>query len=856
MSLTGFVLKKIFGTKQQRDIKRYVPMVQAINGQEEWAKNLSDEELKQQSDVFRERIQGGERLENLIPESFAVVREAARRVLNMRPFDVQLIGGVVLFEGKIAEMATGEGKTLAATLPAYLRGLTGKGVHIVTVNDYLARRDREWMGPVFEFLGLSVGVIQNDMPPDERQKSYACDVVYGTNNEFGFDYLRDNMAIAKEHCVQRDLYFAIVDEVDSILIDEARTPLIISGPADDSTDKYYLVDRVVRKLIKNEDFTIDERDQVVMLTEAGSEKVQRLLNVNIYDENHIDLIHHVQQALRAHHLFKLDDRYMVENGEVVIVDEFTGRKMPGRRYSDGLHQALEAKEGLKIQRENQTLATITFQNYFRLYEVLAGMTGTADTEAQEFMEIYKLDVVVIPTNRPLCRLNHPDVIFKTEKEKFKAIVEEISDISKKGRPILVGTVSIEKSEKISSMLKRKGVKHDVLNAKHHEREAEIVADAGRSGAVTIATNMAGRGTDIKLEDGVAEIGGLHIVGTERHESRRIDNQLRGRAGRQGDPGSSRFFLCLEDDLMRIFGGERIKSLADRFGMGEGEVLEHKMVTKAIQNAQKRVEAHHFDIRKHILKYDDVMNKQREVIYGIRHDLLYGENPENYFWDMCLDAVDQIIDLAIPDPRDMDSWEDNNIKNLMRTHFNIIVPFGEAPAAWLGLEAGKREDIHDQLVSKVQVKLEERKKHFGEEMAKWLMSIIMLRTVDAKWKDHLYTMDHLKESVGLRAYGQKDPLQEYQKEGFVLFENMYESIQLQSVSNWFHVEISTEAQERMQPRQPAMATNRGGDGSMAGARSRKPAPVRSKKIGRNDPCPCGSGKKYKKCCMMKEKAKVG
>ncbi len=849
MSLTKYVLKKIFGTKQQRDMRRYVPMVEAINNMEEWAQGMSDGELRQQTDIFRQRINDGEKLDDLIPEAFAVVREAGRRVLNMRHFDVQLIGGVVLFQGKIAEMATGEGKTLVATLPAYLRGLTGKGVHIVTVNDYLARRDREWMGPIFEFLGLTVGTIQHDMEPEERRIAYGSDITYGTNNEFGFDYLRDNMAIAKEYCVQRKLYYSIVDEVDSILIDEARTPLIISGPADASTDKYYVVDRAVRRLIKNEDFTVDEKDQVVVLTDAGSDKMQNILNVNLYDEQHIDLIHHIQQALRAHHLFKRDDRYMVENGEVVIVDEFTGRKMPGRRYSDGLHQALEAKEGLKIQRENQTLATITFQNYFRLYEVLAGMTGTADTEAQEFMEIYKLDVVVIPTNKPLRRLNYPDTIFKTGKEKYTAIVDEIVETHKEGRPSLVGTVSIEKSEKISGMLKKKGIKHEVLNAKHHEREAEIVSMAGQNGAVTIATNMAGRGTDIKLGDGVAELGGLHIVGTERHESRRIDNQLRGRAGRQGDPGSSRFFLSLEDDLMRIFGGEKIKSMADRFGMADGEVLEHRMVTRAIENAQKRVEAHHFDIRKHILKYDDVMNKQREVIYGIRHDLLHGEDPEHYFWDMVLEAIDSLIDIAMPDPRDQDTWELDNLKNLLRTYFDIIIPFGEDPIGYLGLESGmKRDEIFETLEKKVRTRFEQRKEHFGEDMAKWLMSVIMLRTVDAKWKDHLYTMDHLKESVSLRAYGQKDPLQEYQKEGFMQFEEMYHHIQLQSVTHWFHVQVSRDTQDRLQPQQQQTFTHRG-DGSASSRR--KPAPVRSTKIGRNDPCPCGSGKKYKKCCLKKE-----
>mgnify|MGYP006272168669 CR=1 FL=1 len=867
MSLVSAVLKKVFGTKQARDLRKYAPYVTAINELEPWAEGLSDEQLRAQTDVFRQRYQEGEPLEEMIPEAFAVVREASRRTLGMRHFDVQLIGGVVLFEGKIAEMATGEGKTLAATLPAYLHGLTGKGVHIVTVNDYLARRDQEWMGPVHEFLGLTVGSIQHDMEPEERKAGYACDITYGTNNEFGFDYLRDNMAIAKEYCVQRPLYFAIVDEVDSILIDEARTPLIISGPAETSPEKYHVVDRAVRHLVKDEDYTVDEKDNVVMLTEEGSDKVQRLLNVDMYSDSNIELLHHVQQALRAHCLFNRDERYMVENGEVVIVDEFTGRKMPGRRYSDGLHQALEAKEGLKIQRENQTLATITFQNYFRLYEVLSGMTGTADTEAQEFMEIYKLEVVVIPTNKPMVRDDRPDLVYQTAKEKYNAIVDEIEECHKHGQPVLVGTVSIEKSEKLSSMLKKRGIKHHVLNAKYHEQEAEIVSQAGQPGAVTLATNMAGRGTDIKLGDGVVDVGGLHIVGTERHESRRIDNQLRGRSGRQGDPGSSRFFLSLEDDLMRIFGGERIRSLAERFGMEEGEVLEHGMVTRAIENAQKRVEAHHFDIRKHILKYDDIMNKQREVIYAIRQDLLHNEKPEEHFWEMCLDVMDYIYDITINDPRDAEMWELDNLKNLLKTYFNITVPFGEQVDKWLGIEPGMdREEILQIFENKVKERMQERREKFGEDLSKWLMSIIMLRSVDARWKAHLYTMDSLKESVGLRAYGQKDPLQEYQKEGYALFEETFFNIHQQSVTNWFHVEVRDpqQAQEQLRPQQQQMVTNQGGEEASAsrprpksGAQSNaKSAAVRKPvKVGRNDPCPCGSGKKYKKCCMLKEGAGV-
>ena len=850
MTLLGTILKKLFGTKQDRDMRKYMPFVEAINHLESWAENLTDAELRQQTEIFKKRVQDGEELLEIMPEAFAVVREAAKRTVKMRHFDVQLIGGVVLFEGKIAEMATGEGKTLVATLPAYLRALTGKGVHIVTVNDYLARRDREWMGPIFEFLGLTVGVIQNDLDHEARQVAYSSDITYGTNNEFGFDYLRDNMAISKEHCVMKELYYAIVDEVDSILIDEARTPLIISGPAEESTDKYYIVDRAVRKLQKDVHFKVDEHDQVVVLTEEGNHKIQEVLNTNIYAEGNIGLVHHVQQALRAHHLFMRDDRYMVEEGEVVIVDEFTGRKMPGRRYSDGLHQALEAKEGLKIQRENQTLATITFQNYFRLYKVLSGMTGTADTEASEFMEIYKLEVVVIPTNKPMARVNHPDVIYKTEQDKYKALVDEIAEINKKGQPMLVGTTSIEKSEKISNMLLKKGVRHSVLNAKHHEKEAQIVAEAGQRGMVTIATNMAGRGTDIKLGEGVADLGGLHIVGTERHESRRIDNQLRGRSGRQGDPGSSRFFLSLEDDLLRIFGGQKIKALAERFGMAEGEMLEHRMVTKAIENAQKRVEAHHFDMRKHILKYDDVMNKQREVIYGIRQDLLRGDDPSKDFLEMCEVTINNIMTNTFPDIRDRDSWDIERLKTMLHAHFNIIIPFGEDALDYLGFASGmKKDDIHELLENIVKEQFAKRIEKFGEEFSKWLMSIIMLRTLDAKWKDHLYTMDHLKDSVGLRAYGQKDPLQEYQREGFSLFEEMFQNMQLQSVATWFHVEVTHEnAREQLQPKQQQMVTNQGESGS-----PRRPIVTHSDdnpKVGRNDPCPCGSGKKYKKCCMAK------
>ncbi len=859
VNMVGTVLRKVFGTKQERDMKKYRPWVDAINEKEEWAKNLTDAELKAQTAEFRQRLNNGEDILELVPEAFSVVREAGTRVLAMRHYDVQLIGGMVLMEGKIAEMMTGEGKTLVATLAAYLRALEGKGVHIVTVNDYLARRDHEWMGPLYEFLGMSVGVIQSDLPPEVRREAYACDITYGTNNEYGFDYLRDNMAVSKEHCVQRHLHFGIVDEVDSILIDEARTPLIISGPAEQSTEKYYEVDAVVRKLKKEEHFTVDEKDQIVTLTDEGSDEVQRIMNINIYDEHNIDMIHHVQQALRAHHLFKKDDRYMVEDGEVIIVDEFTGRKMPGRRYSDGLHQALEAKEGLKIQRESQTYASITFQNYFRLYDILAGMTGTAVTEANEFMEIYKLDVVEIPPNRPLARLNYPDAIYKTEREKFDAIGNEIEELNQKGQPILVGTVSIEKSEKLSSLLKKKDIKHHVLNAKHHEKEAEIVANAGQKGAVTIATNMAGRGTDIKLGEGVKEVGGLHILGTERHESRRIDNQLRGRSGRQGDPGSSRFFLSLEDDLMRIFGGERIKALAERFGMEEGEAIEHGMVSRAVENAQKKVEAHHFDMRKHILKYDDVMNKQREVIYKIRRSLLEGEKPQEHMDEMIENVIGGIIEVSIGDTRDADTWEGEQFANLLLKYFNIHTPEGTDPFEMLGIEPNmKEEEIYARIRAKVDEVMNQRMEKFGDDLSNYLMSMIMLRTVDAKWKEHLYSMDHLKSSVGFRAYGQKDPLQEYQREGFAAFEEMYAGVQKQSVQHWFHVEVERReppqhVRQEQQPKNLTYGREEVGGGQQQQQRPQKPAQVvnRQQKIGRNDPCPCGSGKKYKKCCMLKE-----
>ncbi|MGE5800092.1 MAG: preprotein translocase subunit SecA, partial [Syntrophaceae bacterium] len=662
-------IQKMFGTKNERELKRIAPLVDEINRLEPAIKKLSDEDLKAKTAYFKEKLANGASLDDILAEAFAVVREAAWRTVGMRPFDVQLIGGIVLHEGKIAEMKTGEGKTLAATMPLYLNALTGKGAQLVTVNDYLARRDASWMGPIYNFLGLSVGVIVHGLTDEERRKAYGSDITYGTNNEFGFDYLRDNMKFNLEDYVQRDFHYAIVDEVDSILIDEARTPLIISGPSEESTDKYYRINQIIPGLKKEKDYSIDEKARTVVLTEEGVARVEKSLKVeNLFDPRNIELLHHVNQALKAHTLFKRDVDYVVKDGEVLIVDEFTGRLMPGRRYSEGLHQALEAKENVKIERENQTLASVTFQNYFRMYEKLAGMTGTADTEAAEFKEIYDLEVMVIPTNMPMIRTDHPDVIYRTEKEKYDAAIEEIKELHKQGRPVLVGTISIENSEKLSTMLSRKGVKHHVLNAKHHEREAEIVSQAGHWGAVTISTNMAGRGTDIKLGEGVAQLGGLHILGTERHESRRIDNQLRGRSGRQGDAGSSRFYLSLDDDLLRIFGGERIQSIMERIGIEEGQPIEANLLSKAIENAQRRVEAHNFDIRKHLLEYDNVMNAQRLAIYDQRKDVLKGEDP----WGMLEEMLDEVVETTVGEYVDEKTHpEEWNLKGLDDILFQLF-----------------------------------------------------------------------------------------------------------------------------------------------------------------------------------------
>jgi len=889
------LLKKIIGSKNERELRRIKPYVERINQFEPELKALKDHQLRSKTNEFKERLNRGESIEDILYEAYAVVRETSRRVLNMRHFDVQLVGGVVLHEGKIAEMATGEGKTLVATLPAYLNALSGSGVHIVTVNDYLAKRDREWMGPIYEFLGLSVGAIQHAMDDKDRKNAYLSDITYGTNNEFGFDYLRDNMKFSLEDYVQRELNYAIVDEVDSILIDEARTPLIISGPSEESTDKYYKIDTIIPSLRREKDYQIEEKTKTANLTEEGVFKVEKLLKIdNLYDPKNMEILHHVNQALKARTLFKKDVDYVVKKGEVIIVDEFTGRLMPGRRYSDGLHQALDAKEKVKIESENQTLASITFQNYFRMYNKLSGMTGTADTEAAEFKAIYNLDVVVIPTNRPLIRYNYSDVIYRTEREKFNAVVDEIGELYKKGRPVLVGTISIEKSEKLSKLLKMRGVKHNVLNAKHHEKEAEIVAQAGRLEAMTIATNMAGRGTDIVLggnkeflandllrkkgiepfkatdderkealhevekivdneHERVVELDGLFILGTERHEARRIDNQLRGRAGRQGDPGASRFYLSLEDDLLRIFGSDRISGIMSKLGMEEGQPIEHGMITKAIENAQRKVEGHNFDIRKHLLEYDDVMNKQREVIYKQRREILEGEGLKEAFFDMVEDVLDETIEIYAPENSYADEW---NLKGLIDTidiKFSLDININE----WMKkIEEtnGKvrRDALRDAFFEKIKDTYDAKEREIGEAMMRHLEKMVMLQVVDNLWKDHLLNMDYLKEGIGLRGYGQKNPLNEYKREGFEMFMGMMERIKEEVVDYLFkikvegdHLEISDERSKkrRLLEHRGQEIQQRGPDDNGRVATVKR----EGKKIGRNEPCPCGSGKKYKKCC---------
>jgi len=886
------ILKKMVGTKNERDIKRLWPTVHRVKDLETAISGLSDEQLRAKTGEFKERLERGEALDDLLPEAFAVVREVSKRVLGMRHFDVQIMGGMVLHQGKIAEMKTGEGKTLVATLPVYLNGLLGKGVHVVTVNDYLAKRDSHWMGGIYRFLGLSVGIIQHEMDDAERKRAYTADVTYGTNNEFGFDYLRDNMKFSLGDYVQRTMHYAIVDEVDSILIDEARTPLIISGPAEESTEKYYQIDRIIPRLKRDQDYQVDEKAKTASLTEEGIAKAERFLGVeNLYDPSQMEILHHIHQALKAHALFKNDVDYVVKDGEVIIVDEFTGRLMPGRRYSDGLHQALEAKEKVKIERENQTLASITFQNYFRMYEKLAGMTGTADTEAAEFSTIYKLDVVVIPTNCSLIRYTFPDLIYKTEREKFEAVVEDIGQRYATGQPVLVGTISIEKSERLSQMLKRGGIPHHVLNAKHHEREAEIVAQAGRKGAVTIATNMAGRGTDILLggnpeflaldllrrkeidpreaapeqfKQAVEEMrkitqaeheevvgqGGLHVLGTERHEARRIDNQLRGRAGRQGDPGSSQFYLSLEDDLLRLFGSDRLARIMDKLGMEEGQPIEHKMVNRAIETAQARVEAHNFEIRKHLLEYDDVMNNQRKVIYEQRRMILGGENLRDHTLDTIEEVVDRVVNLYTNEDVHPEEWDLNGLREVLLNQFGLDLALEADQVSRL-----KQEVLREKIREGVVQAYEKKEAELGEGVMRQLETMIMLQVLDNQWKDHLYSMDHLKEGIGLRGYGQKDPLIEYKREGYDMFSAMIERIESESLQYLFRVQLQP-AEREMAASAPRAEPSRpqGKRSGMKGQVSSSTATSvlegggsGSRKIGRNEPCVCGSGKKYKKCC---------
>ena len=845
-------IKKLVGTHNDREIMRIQSFVDAVNALEKEIKVLSDDQLKAKTPQLKDKLASGSTLEDILPEAFAVVREASCRTLEMRPFDVQIVGGVVLHEGKIAEMKTGEGKTLMATMPVYLNALTGKGVHIVTVNDYLATRDSEWMGKIYEFLGLSVGKIYHDIPEDERKAAYSADVLYGTNNEFGFDYLRDNMKFSKEQMVQRDLNFAIVDEVDSILIDEARTPLIISGQAEESTDKYYKVNQIIPKLKKEEHYLIDEKAKTASLTDEGIAIMENLLNVeNLYDPANIETLHCLNQAVKAHGLFKNEVDYVVKDGEVIIIDEFTGRMMAGRRYSDGLHQALEAKEGVKIENENQTLASITFQNYFRMYEKLAGMTGTADTEAEEFGSIYKLEVIVVPTNQPMIREDCPDVIYRTEDEKFDAVIEEIKELHEVKRPVLVGTISIERSELLSKKLKKFGIKHSVLNAKHHEKEAEIIAQAGQPGAVTIATNMAGRGTDIVLGESIPELGGLHILGTERHESRRIDNQLRGRSGRQGDMGSSRFYLSLEDDLLRIFGSEKISPLMARLGMEDGQPIEHAMVSKAVANAQKKVEAHNFDIRKHLLEYDDVMNRQREVLYTLRREIINTDNAKELLLDMADEVVDDTLAEIAQEKIYPEEWDIEALNELLERQFTVhIKKSGDHELILQGntkleLENCNREILHDTIMETVVRAYEAKEEGIEADFMRHIEKVIMLQVLDGLWKDHLLGMDHLKEGIGLRGYAQKNPLTEYKKEGFDLFGAMMARIKEETTEYLFKIQVNQEiemADERVN--KPLQVLEHRGDSEV----SAKPVTVRreEEKVGRNEPCPCGSGKKYKKC----------
>ncbi len=906
------LLEKLIGSYSERELKRVKPIADKVIALEETFSSLSDNELKNKTSEFKERLAGGESLDDILPEAFATVREASWRVLGMKHFYVQIIGGIVLHQGRISEMKTGEGKTLVSTLPAYLNALTGKGVHIVTVNDYLAKRDSEWMGKVFRFLGLSVGLIIHEIPPEARQAMYDADITYGTNNEFGFDYLRDNMVIFKEQMVQRGHNYAIVDEVDSILIDEARTPLIISGVGDKSTELYTLADRFAKtlkayRIVESNDkeldddidgdYIVDEKANTATLTKSGVEKAERAFNIeNLSDPENMTIQHHINQAIRANGVMKRDKDYVVKDGEVIIVDEFTGRMMIGRRYSDGLHQAIEAKEGVKVERESKTLATITFQNYFRLYNKLSGMTGTAQTEETEFQDIYKLDVIVIPTNKPLAREDLADSVYKTEKGKLNAVVEQVVRCHEKNQPVLVGTVTIEKSEQLSAMLKRRGIKHEVLNAKFHEKEAEIIAQAGKSGAVTIATNMAGRGTDIMLggnpefmakhemkkqgfseemiveatgfgdtdneeiinarntfsslmekykeqiapeAEEVRKAGGLFIIGTERHESRRIDNQLRGRAGRQGDPGASRFYISLEDDLMRLFGSDRMSGIVNALGLEEDQPIEHKMLTNAIENAQKRVEGRNFQIRKHVLQYDDVMNQQREIIYGQRQKVLAGDDIKDYILNMIKQLVDNIMESYVGDTDVPENW---NLKGL--SEFCVAVfGFEDFNFSFDELNKLDKEDLKDMILEKALKLYEEKEAESGEENMRELERVILLKVVDGKWMDHIDAMDQLRNGINLRAYGQHDPVVEYKFEGFNMFEEMIGAIREDTIKYLFHAKISAPPQRE----QVAKPTGEG----LAGGEMPKKTVRKAEKIGRNDPCPCGSGKKYKKCCGQNE-----
>ncbi|RKD21852.1 preprotein translocase subunit SecA [Ammoniphilus oxalaticus] len=830
------LVKKIFGTSDEREIKRLTRRVDEINGLEPEIQKLSDEQLQAKTAEFKSRVEQGETLDQLLPEAFAVVREASKRVMNMRHYDVQLIGGMVLHEGKIAEMKTGEGKTLVSTLPTYLNALEGKGVHVVTVNEYLAARDAEEMGQLHNFLGLTVGLNQSGMNPEQKREAYACDITYGTNNEFGFDYLRDNMVLYKENKVQRPLYFAVVDEVDSNLIDEARTPLIISGQAQRSTDLYFVAARFVKMLKEEEHFLVDEKVKGITLTDEGASRIEKAFKIdNLYDAEHIILNHHLQNALRAEYIMKRDVDYVVSEGEIIIVDEFTGRMMQGRRYSDGLHQAIEAKEGLKVQNESMTLATITLQNYFRMYEKLSGMTGTAKTEEEEFKRIYGMEVVVIPTNRPIAREDLPDMIYKTEAAKYRAAVDEIVERHKTGQPILVGTTSIEKSEMISELLRRKGVRHTVLNAKQHEREADIVLNAGQKGAVTIATNMAGRGTDIKLGEGVHEIGGLHILGTERHESRRIDNQLRGRAGRQGDPGSSQFFLSLQDELMRRFGSDNISSMMDRLGMEEDTPIESRMVSRAIESAQKRVEGNNFDVRRVVLQYDDVMNQQRSVIYKQRNEVLESEDLHEIVVNMILSHVDRVLESFCPESQVPEEWDLEGLVEHAQSTF--LVEGALAVDDIRGLE--EVAEIRAKFETAIEQLYEEREELMGPESMREFEKVILLRAVDSKWLDHIDAMDHLRQGIHLRAYAQTDPLREYQFEGFEMFNEMIAQIEEEVATLMLKTEVRPEVTLQRQVIAEGKAVNTDEEESKTVRRD-------GEKVGRNEPCPCGSGKKFKNC----------